>query len=229
MKSYKKEKFKNKEDWKTHHTKFLGGSSAGVLLGVSKWKTKIELYNQIISENKNEHETSNENIDIGIYSEPLIRKLFAINSPNFKVINPKGWESYISKKYPFLGATVDGILIDKNTGVKGILEIKTADIRRRGDIEEWEDQIPMQYYCQILHYLMVMEDCQFVKLVAQLRMFDWRSELDNKVVELRTIIRHIERKDVESDIEKLRKIEIDFWKNHIETKIPPDHSREIGG
>lgn len=227
MKSYKKEKFKNKLDWKQHHTKFLGGSSAGILFGVNKWRTKLELYNSIVS-NEKEKETTNENIEIGIQSEPLIRKIFAINSPNLKVINPKGWESYISKKYPFLGATVDGILVDKNTGVKGILEIKTADIRRKADLEEWEGKIPMQYYCQILHYLMVMEDCKFVKVVAQLRLFDWSSELDNKVVELRTIIRHIERKDVEKDIQTLKQKEIEFWTNHIIPRIPPNYSREIG-
>jgi predicted phage-related endonuclease len=169
----------------------------------------------------------NESTVFGTESEPLIRKTFALNFPNYIVKKSKGFESYISRKYPFIGASVDGLLVDKETQEKGILEIKTCDIRKKKDLEEWQDAIPMQYYCQILHYLYVMTDCSFVKVVAQLKMFDFSSELDNKVIELRTIIRHVERKDVEKDIEKLIALEKDFWLNNIEQRIPPSFKRSL--
>jgi len=229
MKTYEVERFKNKSDWKKFHTKFLGGTSAGVLLGVSKYKTKLDLYEEIVANNTNENEIINENITIGLKSEPLIRKMFALHFDNYKVRNPKGWECYIDKEYPFLGATIDGELTDKETKEKGILEIKTCDIRRKKDIEEWEKNIPMQYYCQVIHYLMIRTDCSFAKLVANLRFFDWFVPLANKVTKLETRIYHIERADVEEDIKKLKKLEIDFWKNNIEPRIPPTFTRKIGG
>lgn len=225
MKTYKKEKYKNKEDWYNNHTKFLGGSSAGTIYGVNKWKSILELYNDIVNDTEHK-EITNENISLGVASEPLIRKTFALNFPNYKVRNPKGWESYIRLDKPYLGATVDGILTDKETNEKGILEIKTFDVRRKEDLEEWNGKIPMQYYCQVIHYLMVMTDCKFVKVVAQLRMFDWNSSESVKVKELRTIIKHIERADVEADIKKLEDLETDFWTNHIETRTPPTYIRK---
>lgn len=228
MKSCLRETFKTKSEWKEKHTKFLGGSSASVIYGASNWKNILELYNDITNPKNDENEVTNENIELGIASEPLIRKTFALNFPNYKVRNPKGWESYLNKKHPFLGATVDGLLTDTTTGDLGVLEIKTCDIRRKCDWEEWDNKIPDKYYCQILHYLMVIEEAKFVKVVAQLRMFDWSSELDNKVVELRTIVRHIERSEVEKDIDKLRELEISFWNNNVVPHVPPTYTRKIG-
>lgn len=228
MKPYKSEKFKSKQAWLEGHSRFLGGSSAGIIFGVSKYKNKLELYNEIVNKSYGKNSENTENIKLGVSSEPLIRKLFALNFPNYEVKSPKGYQCFINRKHPYLGATLDGILIDKSTNEKGILEIKTFDVRKKGDMDEWNGRIPKQYYCQIIHYLMVMTDFKFVKVVAQLRLFDWDRDSNDNVKELRTVIKHIERSEVEEDIETLRKAEIDFWENNVLKRIPPSFTRKVG-
>lgn len=52
-----------------------------------------------------------------------------IKHPEFEVIHE---ENTIIRhpKYPFLFASLDGILVNKETGEKGVLEIKTSEILR---------------------------------------------------------------------------------------------------
>lgn len=164
----------------------------------------------------------------GVESEPLIRKTFALNHPSYEVIEPDGYESYIRKDKPYLGATIDGLAVHKETGKKYVLEIKTRDIRRKGDLEEWDGHIPQKYYAQVIHYLMVMNDCDGVIVVAQLRFFDFDKEDDDNVKELRIIKHIIERSEVEEHIKNLEILDTNFWENHIIPHIPPNYERNIG-
>ena len=66
--------------------------------------------------------------------------------------------------------------------------------------EKWRDQIPDNYYIQVLHYLLVTE-YSFVELRAQLKSV-WQSQ-----IRLETKDYHIERSDAEEDIEILRQAE----------------------
>ena len=229
-KNYYKERFATYQEWRKQHKKFIGGSASGVLLGVSKYKNKLELYNDIINGNEADEDENNRNEvqKFGVESEPLIRKTFALNFPEYKVTAPKGYESYIRNDKSYIGASVDGILTHRETKKKYILEIKTRDIRRKGDLEEWDNQIPQSYFAQCIHYLMVMNDCQGVKLVAQLRFFDFDQEDSDKVKKLETRIYHIERSEVEEDIKALEQIETDFWNNNVSTLTPPNYERGIG-
>lgn len=57
------------------------------------------------------------------------------------------------------------------TGMKGVLEIKTADVLSAMHKEKWFNSIPQNYYCQCLHYLNVT-NYDFVILMAQLTFKD---------------------------------------------------------
>ena len=103
---------------------------------------------------------------------------------------------WTNAEYPFAHASLDGWIIEKDTGRHGILEIKTTNIVQSMQKEKWRDRIPDNYYLQILHYIMVTE-FDFAELHAQLR-FDYGGEI---VFQRRTY--HIERADVEADIEYL--------------------------
>lgn len=219
--NYVKVSYPNKEAWKKEHTRFLGGTSASVILGASKYQNILQLFNKITNPNTEEEET-NDVLQFGVESEPLIRKTFALNFPDYEVHEPNGYESYIRKDKTYLGATVDGLLTKRDTGDRYVLEIKTADIRDKKAYDEWQDKIPQAYYCQIIHYLMVMNDMKGVKLVAQLRYFDFDNETSDKVKKLETKFYHIERSEVEEDIAKVEKAEIEFWEKHIKTNIPPN-------
>ena len=68
---------------------------------------------------------------------------------------------------PFIFATLDGELTD-SSGRKGVLEIKTTEIRRFIDWKKWNGQIPDYYYAQIVHQLLAT-GYEFAILKARIR------------------------------------------------------------
>lgn len=120
---------------------------------------------------------------------------------------------FLNPKYPWMHASLDGELIDRR-GRHGILEIKTTNILQSAQKKKWDNRIPDNYYCQVLHYLAVTE-YDFVVLKAQLK-----SEWDG---ELRIEVRHyfIEREEVEEDIRELVDAEKKLW-DCVESGRRPD-------
>ena len=92
-------------------------------------------------------------------------------------------------------ASLDGVLVDP-AGRHGVLEIKTTEILQGNQRVKWEDRIPDNYYCQVLHYLAVTE-YEFTVLKAQLKR---GTGMDTRIE-----IRHylIERSEVGEDIQAL--------------------------
>lgn len=109
-------------------------------------------------------------------------------------------------------ATLDGELIELETGRKGILEIKTSTILNTINKEKWKDNIPTNYLIQVLHYLLVKDDADFVELVAYLIYAD-----DKQIINTY----HIERENFKEEIEKLKAKEIEFWQQ-LEKNEKPD-------
>ena len=110
---------------------------------------------------------------------------------------------FLNDRYPFAHASLDGWLEDMD-GRKGILEIKTTNILQSMQKEKWDNRIPTQYYCQVLHYLIVTE-WDFVVLKAQLK-----SEFNGEIY-LQTKHYKIERSEVLEDLAFLEKAERRFY------------------
>lgn len=142
--------------------------------------------------------------------EDVLRESFKIKHPEYEVIHE---ENTIIKHpvYPFLFASLDGILINKETGEKGILEIKTSETLRAMHKEKWKEKIPDNYFCQVLHYLNVT-GCEFAIVFAELT---YSKDLQL----LKTY--EIKKNDYLEDIKYLEKKEIEFWKYVEEDKCPP--------
>ena len=84
-KKYKKETYKSKNEWLANRG--IGGSDIATILGKSKWQTIDDLYSRLVyGRTKNKITTSR--MQEGIDAEPLIRNLFALEHPEFKVKNP---------------------------------------------------------------------------------------------------------------------------------------------
>lgn len=221
-KEYIRLTFNSRDEWL--NARALGGSSIGAIFGVSPYKTKLELYRAIVSpaKKKKKNTTKNESMLYGIKSEPLIRKQFEIDFPEYKVIPPKNNEMFKSTRLPYLTATLDGRLIERATKRKGILEIKTHDIRNREDEMAWTNDIPYYYYLQTIHYLLVMNDHDFVIVVAKLRFWDYYHDNGKKL--LRTEYRYyiIERNERLEDIANVEKVVRHFWEYNVEKRIMPE-------
>lgn len=212
IKMYKVEIYTNEQEWL--NARGLGGSSASAILDSNPYMTKHDLWLSIL--NKDKKTTKKKKNDVQEYghkAEPLIRKLVALNlAQKYKIIAPKKYEMYRRVDKPYLTATIDSTIIRLEDGVKGIHEIKTRYCKNREEYEDWlNGVIPQNYFIQCLHYLMVMEDMQFVLLTPKLILQKGFEIHTETIVYGLTIW----RKDVLKELEYLEKVETEFWENNI--------------
>lgn len=202
-----------REEWLEERKKGIGGSDAATILGLNPYKTNMQLWEEKTGRRQAEDISEKEYVKYGTNAEDLLRELFKLDYPKYEV---KHDENTIIKhpKYPFLFASLDGTLIDKETGEMGILEIKTTNILQSMQKEKWKEKIPDNYYCQVLHYLNVT-GYSFVILKAQLKYeYDGEIKLDTRHYK-------ILREEVIEDIKMLEEKEVEFWTKYVETGIRP--------
>lgn len=180
----------------------IGGSDASAVIGKNPYKTNQDLWMEKTGRAVPPDISDKDYVKYGHAAEPLLRGLFALDHPEYKV-EYFGDNMIRNEKYPWAHASLDGELTDQD-GRKGILEIKTTNILQSMQREKWNDQIPNNYYIQILHYLLVTE-YEFVELRAQLKSV-WQGQ-----IRLNTRDYHIERKEVEEDIAYIKEQEEAFW------------------
>lgn len=202
------------EKWLEERKKGLGASDAGTILGVNKWKTNHELWEEKVGLRQAEDISDKPYVKYGHDAEPHIRGLFALDYPEFKVTYKSPYKIIRNDEDPFIFCTPDGELEDLDTGRHGGLEIKTTEIRNSRQWAEWDDRIPDQYYAQVLHQ-MLAADWDFVMLRALIRYTTISGQYRFQIRDY-----HIQREEVLEDIKHLREALRDFWE-HVETQIPP--------
>lgn len=200
-----------KDEW-LKARKVIGGSDAAALVGLNPYKTNIDLWREKTGRQKAPDISKEPFVKFGHDAEPHLRDLFALDFPQYEVGYVEN-NMFLNDKYPFAHASLDGWLVDKETGRKGILEIKTTNILQSMSWERWNEKVPDNYYCQVLWYLMVTE-FDFVILKARLR-----GEFRN---ETRITVRHytIERSEVQEDIDELEAAGWKMWKAIQEDREP---------
>jgi len=202
---------KDVDQWHELRGKGIGGSDAGIVMNVSSYKTPYELWEEKTGKVKREFIT-NEAIEKGNALEPIMFNMFKVfYSKEYEVIDTKNI-SLSSKQFPFLRANLDGALINKQTGQKGVLEIKSTTIRNASMLKKWQkDDLPITYYFQVLHYLYVTGfDFAIVYAILDI---PWENKQETRVIKMY-------REDLEADIEYLIKTELWFW-DKVKTNTPP--------
>lgn len=203
--------FETTDEW-LKARKVIGGSDASALVGLNPYKTNIDLWREKTGRQKAPDISKEPFVKFGHDAEPHLRDLFALDFPQYEVSYVEN-NMFLNDKYPFAHASLDGWLRERDTGRKGILEIKTTNILQSMQKEKWNDRIPDNYYCQVLWYLMVTE-FDFAILKARLRS-EWKGET-------RIIIKHymIERSEVQEDINELEAAGWKMWKAIQEDREP---------
>lgn len=205
--------FKTKSEWLRARKGKIGGSDAAAVLGLNPYKTNQELYEEMIGVRTAADISDKPYVIYGTKAEEHIRALFALDHPEYQV-DYYGDNMLLNNKYPFAHASLDGELIELETGRKGIFECKTTELFSSMSKEKWDgDNIPDNYYIQVLHYLMVTE-YEFVDLRAQIKC-EWNNQL-----RLTTKDYHIERSEVLHDIEILLEAEKKFI-NQVNNRSQP--------
>ena len=202
------------EEWLQERKKGLGASDAGTIIGVNKWKSNVELWQEKIGLREPEDISYKSYVQYGHDAEPHLRALFALDHPELRVTYESPYKMIFSDELPFIFATPDGELEELATGRKGGLEVKTTEIMNPRQWLEWKGRIPDQYFAQVCHQFLAT-GWDFIFLLAQIK---WTNREGEKLKMIKEY--PIERRDVLDSIEYLKPMEIDFW-HHVKTKKEP--------
>lgn len=178
----------------------LGGSDAGVILGLNKYKSPYKLWLEKTGNEEPEDISNKPAVMAGVALEPVVAKMF--ENETGKKVRKLG--TVASNKLPFMHANIDRQVERENAG----LEIKTGGSWSKRYWEE--DEVPDTYYAQCLHYMAVTGAKKWY-IAAWLggENFIWKEIPRN-----------------EEDIKMLVDRETDFW-NHVKSKTPPDIDASI--
>lgn len=185
-----------REEWLAVRNTGIGGSDAGVVLGLNKWKSPITLWAEKTGRAEPEDLSGNEAVYWGTKQEPLVAERFYEETG--KKVKRRG--TLRSRPYPWMLANVDRWVVGEKAG----LEIKTTNAFSAA---AWDgDEIPDSYYAQCLHYMAVTgAEKWYIAVLIGGQDFRWKE-----------IPRH------EEDIRALRKAEALFWRHVRDNTMPED-------
>lgn len=211
--------FRTRTDWLEARKSFIGGSDAAAAIGQSPYKTNIQLWEEKTGLRKPDDISDLPYVRYGTKAEEYLRELFRLDFPDYQLDYQPG-NLWTNEKFPWAHASLDGWLTDAD-GRHGVWECKTSNILSKASVKNWDDQIPQQYYCQVLHYLMVTE-FDFAVLKAQLR-YPGEDRF--------TVTKHyfFERANLEEDIRYLADREREFAIAVREKRRPALILPELGG
>lgn len=176
-------------------TKSIGGSDAGVIVGVDPYKTELALYYEKHGDIAPEDISNKEVVEFGILMEPVIAELYTRRSgKNVRNIN----RVLVHKKYPWMTCNLDRDVINED----GIVECKNTGAFK---LDEWgeqgTDEVPTRFLYQCQHNMAVAGS-------VFSRPVNW-CDLPVAIHGNQLRIYHIERDD--ELIESLIGVEANFW------------------
>lgn len=193
----------SREEWLKHRIQGIGGSEISAVMGLNPYMSNVELWERKTGLVEPEDISKKPYVEYGTRAEPFLRELFKLDFPQYEVFYEEN-NSFRNSRYPWALASLDGWLRDEN-GRVGVWECKTTNILQSMQKEKWNHQIPMNYFCQVLFYMAVIE-ADFAILKAQLK-----TEFEG-VPYLQTRHYFIERADVQQDMDYLIEKGAEFWK-----------------
>ena len=208
-----------KEQWLELRRGKITSTIASAVIGKNPYLTNTKAY-QIVKGLIEPDDISNKEYVIkGNKAEDHIRKLFALDHPQYEVevIEEGTYSIFISDKHPYIAASGDGKVLDKESGKKGLLEIKTTEILSSIHKEKWSFSkeegvlIPEQYYIQVLCEMYCAE-VDFVILVVELKYSD-------ESTARRTI--RINREEVQEEMDYLIDELVRFYESNILKGVEP--------
>lgn len=187
--------YKDQENWLETRKLGIGGSDIAGILGESKYKSPIDVWNDKVN---GSNFKGNRFTHWGHMLEEVVANEFDNRHKDFVVFK---FDKTFKKGRSL--ANVDRLLYDPLKNEYGILEIKTANFFGG---KEWNGEtVPQEYYCQVQHYLAVT-GLNFAWIACLVGGNDYK--------EFR-----IARNDDECDY--ILKTCDEFWNKYIETKLAP--------
>ncbi|WKB52986.1 YqaJ viral recombinase family protein [Eleftheria terrae] len=184
-------------------TKFLGGSDAAAVLGLSPWKTPLQLWQDKVMPAMPENADPDRMrvLNRGKRMEPYVCDLLA-EEKRLRIVGRNN--RYVDREYPFLACEIDAEAFEDDGPVN--IEIKTVSPFKAAEWGEiGTDAIPVHYTAQAMHGLMITgrASCVFGVLIGGDDFRVYRVERDDET------------------IAALRAREVAFWREHVEAMVPP--------
>lgn len=201
--------YKSRDEWLEARKNTIGGSDAASVVGLNPWKSNVELWEHLTGKTTPEDISDKPVVRYGIEAEAPLRELFKLDYPEYFVDYVEN-NMFINPEYPFGHYSADGWLLDKS-GRWGLWECKTATIQSASQRDKWENKVPDNYFCQIIHGFLITE-AEFAVLKAQLKN-DFTGVTQTKHY-------FFERNDYLEDIERLKIAERDFYE-HVKNDTRP--------
>lgn len=200
---------RSRTGWLAARKNGLGASDTAAVLGVDPWKTPLDVYLDKISPDSRDESVS-EAAEWGSVIEAVVARQVAKRHPDLGKLTPTpGLCAH--PEHPWLLATPDRLLIDRDTGTEALLEIKTTDSRNK---PQWADAPPDRVQVQVQQQLAVtgLQVAYVAVLFGGREMpAPIRITRDETVIDL--IIEHGGA----------------FWRDHVEARIPPEARAGDGG
>ena len=206
-----------RQEWLTRRQQGLGGSDVAAILGLSPWKTPLDVYLSKVEPVEDDGlEDMSEPALWGTLLEEVVAKE-ASRRAGYQIQRINGLAKH--PKHSVLVANLDRVIVAPGSrarldtsgrllGAAGIMEVKTASAYKAG---EWgrpddDEAIPIHYAAQGMHYLSVtgQEWCEFAVLIGGQRFVTKRMERD------------------EPTIAAMAEQCVAFWENHVLPRRPPE-------
>lgn len=178
---------------------FIGGSDAAAVLGMSRWRTPLDVWIEKTSVDPMP-DTASEPMRWGSRLEPVIADDYAARHSVRLIESP----SIVHPDYPMISGTPDRLIVDADGQPIAGLEIKTSS-----RYDDWgadgTDEIPTEYLLQCQQYMAVVP----VDI--------WRVAVllgGNRLREY--VVRRNERL-----IDAMIAREVAWWEAHVVSRVPP--------
>jgi putative phage-type endonuclease len=197
----------------THNrTNFLGGSDIGAILGVSKYRSAMDVWLEKTGKQVDRRDSFA--LRFGSFAESFVANEYALLTGEMLADHPHG---LIYPKHSFCVGHIDRFILknqelplftaDGMLNAKKLLECKTANHFSQSDWgEAGSDAIPLPYLCQCLWYLGI----------TNLTEIDVAVLLGGSDLRIYTITRDLE---IESLLFEKAAF---FWAEHVQKDIPPE-------
>jgi putative phage-type endonuclease len=164
----------NNQDFTRERTKYLGGSDIGAILGLSKYRTALDVWLEKTGRAVNS--VDNLPVRFGSFVEEFVASEYATQTGYALVHHEQG---VVHPQYPFMVGHIDRFVFessdvsgelfhsDGSCAASHLLECKTASPFNQWDWGELgTDEVPMSYLVQCLWYLAItnIERCEVAVL-----------------------------------------------------------------
>jgi len=172
----------------------IGGSDVAAIMGLSPWRTALDVYNDKLSP-INLEEEPHDDLKRGIRAEKYILEEYAENTGETLLCNIP---TFVDSQYPFMRGNVDAKLQSQNV----IVEAKST----KASISSWDSGIPEHYRLQVAYYAMLADSD---RVDIPVLFSGWRYGC------------YTYWRDAEFEAQ-IKIAVINFWQNHILKNITPE-------